>query len=110
MQPSCLHEIFEAQVDARPSDLALVCGAETLTYWELEERANRLARQLRSFGVGPGDFIALYLNRSEKPIVAILAVLKAGAAYIPLDPVYPAERIEHILSICIQKRKARMER
>lgn len=95
---SCLHEIFEAQADRRPSDLALVHQNGSLTYQELEHRANRLARYLRSLGAAPGELVGIYLERSEEAIVAILAVLKAGAAYVPIDPAYPGERILHIVT------------
>ena len=95
---TCLHEILEAQVEERPTATALIHGEAQLTYRELEERANRLARHLRAHGAAPGRLVGLYLERSEKPIVAILAILKAGAAYVPLDPAFPEERIGHILA------------
>lgn len=93
----CLHQLFEAQVDARPGHPALICGAKRLTYAELDACANRLARHLIARGAGPGMLIGHYFRRSEAPIIAILAILKAGAGYVPLDPTYPAERIAHIL-------------
>jgi amino acid adenylation domain-containing protein len=89
----CLHHLFEAQVDRAPEALAL----SALTYGELDRRANRLARHLQASGVRPGDRIALLLERSAEMIVAILAVLKTGAAYVPLDPAYPAERLAFTL-------------
>ncbi|MBN2296561.1 MAG: amino acid adenylation domain-containing protein [Pirellulales bacterium] len=94
----CLHELFEAQVDIRPLDLALICGDVSLTYRELEQRANQLARHIRSYGAGPGALVGLYFERSELPIIAVLACLKAGVAYIPLDPDYPQDRVRHILA------------
>ena len=93
----CLHHLFEAQVDVRPQDLALICGSRRLSYEELEHRSNQLAHYLRSFGVGPGKLVSLYFERSEKPIVALLAVLKAGAGYVPIDPNFPMDRVRHIL-------------
>jgi non-ribosomal peptide synthetase-like protein len=93
----CLHELFEAQVDRAPDDPALLCGEETLSYRELEARSNRLARALRDRGAGPGKLVGLYLERSARPIVAVLACLKAGAAYVPIDPIHPGERVRHIL-------------
>ena len=98
MHAPCLHEIFEAQADTRPADLALVCGPECLTYGHLEEAANRLARHLRALGAGPGTLVALYLERSARAIVTILAVLKSGSGYVPIDPMVPEDRVRHILS------------
>jgi non-ribosomal peptide synthetase-like protein len=92
-----LHRIFEEQVDRGAGDQALICGKVSLTYRELETRANRLAHRLRSLGVGPGEFVALLLDRSELSIVGILAVLKAGAAYVPLEPSHPDDRLRHIV-------------
>ena len=70
MESGCLHELFEAQVDLRPEASALICGAETLSYQELEARSNRLARYLRLHGAVPGKFVGLYFERSAQPIVA----------------------------------------
>src|SRR5438046_2891585 len=86
-----LHELFERQADSRPDHLAVECGDQRLTYAELERRANQLARLLRARGIERGSCVALLLPRSAEMIVAILAVLKTGAAYVPLDPGYPAE-------------------
>jgi non-ribosomal peptide synthetase-like protein len=97
MDEGCLHEIFERHVDTHPHDTALICGDRRLSYLEVERRANRLAWRLRSLGAGPGRLVALYLERSEKPIIAMLAILKAGAGYVPIDPAYPPDRIRHIL-------------
>jgi non-ribosomal peptide synthetase component F len=95
-QAPCLHELFEAQADARGQATALVCGELALSYAELEAQANRLAHYLRAAGVEPGSFVGLVFERSELPIVAILAVLKAGGAYVPLEPGYPDERMRFI--------------
>ncbi|MBI1745386.1 MAG: amino acid adenylation domain-containing protein [Acidobacteria bacterium] len=93
----CLHELFEAWVDLRPDAPAILSDGLCLSYKELEDRANRLARCIRTYGVGPGDLVAIYFERSAAPIVAILACLKAEVAYVPIDPIYPADRIRHIL-------------
>ncbi|MET7324685.1 amino acid adenylation domain-containing protein [Streptomyces sp. NPDC005549] len=89
----CLHEAFEARADATPEAVAVVQGADRLTYGEVNAAANRLAHHLRSLGVGPDDRVGLCLDRSAQLLVAELAVLKAGGAYVPLDPDYPASRI-----------------
>lgn len=93
----CLHELFERQVDLAPSATALVAGERTYTYAELDAKANQLARLLRFHEVGPGKLVAIYFDRSELPIIAILGCLKAGAAYVPIDPVHPVDRIRHML-------------
>ncbi|WP_189986854.1 AMP-binding protein, partial [Streptomyces capoamus] len=89
--------VLEAQAARTPDDDALVCGQEVLSYRELHARANRLARVLIGRGVGPERIVALALPRGVEQIVALLAVLKAGAAYLPVDPAYPAERIAYML-------------
>jgi non-ribosomal peptide synthetase-like protein len=98
LAPRCLHELFEAQVDESPDALAVVRGDVQWSYAELERRANRLARHLRNIGIRPGALVGLFLRRTEKSVVAILATLKAGAAYVPIDPEMPAERVRHIVS------------
>jgi glyine---[glycyl-carrier protein] ligase len=92
-----LVELFEAQVRRTPGATAAVFEAEELSYSELNERANRLAHLLISRGIGPEDVVALALPRSLEMIVALLGVLKSGAAYLPIDPDYPTERIAFIL-------------
>ncbi|HEV2149307.1 MAG TPA: amino acid adenylation domain-containing protein, partial [Longimicrobiaceae bacterium] len=94
---ACVHELFERRVERAPDAAALVFGDETLTYAELNRRANRLAHYLRELGVGPDVRVALGVERSPEMVVALLAVLKAGGAYVPLDPEYPAERLRHML-------------
>ncbi|MCY8315690.1 amino acid adenylation domain-containing protein [Bacillus vallismortis] len=94
---ACLPEQFEKQAALSPDAIAVVYEDQALRYAELNERANRLARMLISEGVGPEQFVALALPRSLEMAVGLLAVLKAGAAYLPLDPDYPADRIAFML-------------
>ena len=93
-----LHQLFEEQADKQPDELAVVDADNRLTYRQLNERANQLAGILRSNGVASGVIVALLLDRSVNSIVSILAVLKAGGTYLPIDPDYPLERIEYILN------------
>ncbi|MFF3306090.1 non-ribosomal peptide synthase/polyketide synthase [Streptomyces sp. NPDC002952] len=88
-----LPEVFQEQAARTPDAPAVLAGAECLSYRQLNERANRLARRLIEAGAGPERFVALALPRTADLIVALLAVLKSGAAYLPVDPGYPAERI-----------------
>ena len=90
-------EQFEAQVRQSPDAVALVFGDEELSYGVLNARANRLARRLRDRGVGTDVVVGLALDRGVEMMVALLAVLKAGGAYLPLDPDYPPERLSHML-------------
>ncbi|MFE0459880.1 amino acid adenylation domain-containing protein [Kitasatospora sp. NPDC058965] len=92
-----LSELFEAQAGRSPQATALVFEDTELTYAELNNRVDRLARLLVAHGAGPERVVALVLERSVELVVAILAVLKAGAAYLPVDPEYPAERIRHLI-------------
>ncbi|MFJ4658013.1 amino acid adenylation domain-containing protein [Nocardia sp. NPDC088792] len=96
-----LVSMFEAQVEATPHNIALSYEHETLTYRELDERANRLARELlmNGYGAGPESLVALAMRRSTELVVAMYAVLKAGAAYLPIDPDQPLERSGYILDI-----------
>ena len=96
--PFCLHERFAELAAARPSAPALTFGDQTLTYAEVDARANRLARRLRSLGVGVETRVALCLDRTLDFPIAILAVLKAGGAYVPLDPTYPSDRLGFVLA------------
>jgi amino acid adenylation domain-containing protein len=92
----CLHQAFEAHVDADPAAVAVLYGDEAISYRELEARANRLAHHLRGLGVGPEDRVGICVRRSPTVVEAILGVLKAGGAYVPLDADYPAERLAHM--------------
>ncbi|MEZ0027601.1 amino acid adenylation domain-containing protein, partial [Kitasatospora sp. MAP12-22] len=92
-----IHEHFERQVGVAPDAVAVACEGTELSYAELNARANRLARLLIAQGAGPERFVALALPRSELMLVALLAVLKSGAAYLPVDPEYPADRIAYMV-------------
>lgn len=93
-----LHRLFEEQATKSHGQIAVLCAERKLTYGQLDARSNRLARYLRRFGVESGSLVGVCMNRSEEMIVALLAILKAGAAYVPLDPIYPAERIAYVIS------------
>ncbi|MGP3977015.1 amino acid adenylation domain-containing protein, partial [Streptomyces sp. 8N114] len=95
--PTRLPDLFQEQVDRTPHATALEHAGTHLTYAELNTRANQLAHHLVALGVGPERVVALVLPRSVDMVVAILAVLKAGGAYLPIDPAYPADRIRFIL-------------
>ncbi|NUS90646.1 MAG: amino acid adenylation domain-containing protein, partial [Streptomyces sp.] len=95
--PVTLPALFEKQAARTPEHTALISGDHRLTYRQLDERANQLAHHLISLGVGPEDCVALALPRTELAIVAVFAVLKAGAAYVPIDPSYPQDRIDYLL-------------
>ena len=90
---ACVHHLFAAQAARTPGSVAVACGGDTLTYGELDARANRLARWLRARGVGPEARVGICLERRLELPAVLLAVLKAGAAYVPLDPGYPAGRL-----------------
>src|SRR5215212_2926985 len=89
-----MHGLFEAQVQRAPSAVAVVAGPERLTYQKLNEGANRLAHHLISLGVSREDRIGILLERTPDMLVSVLAVLKAGGSYVPLDPAYPRERVD----------------
>jgi amino acid adenylation domain-containing protein len=90
-------QMVEAQVARTPNAEAVVMGATTFTYAELNRRANRLARELRELGVGPDVMVGICMERSPAMLIALLGILKAGGAYVPLDPAYPAARIADIM-------------
>ncbi len=93
-----LHDLLVAQAARTPDALALVCGAERLTYAELDARSNRLARHLQGLGVGPDAIVGVCMARSVELVVALHAVLKAGGAYVPLDPEIPAQRLDYMIA------------
>jgi amino acid adenylation domain-containing protein len=93
----CLHELFEAQVARTPDATAAVFEDDRATYRELNARANQLARRLQKSGVAAGALAAIFMERSLGMLIAVLGVLKAGAAYVPLDPAWPRERLDFIL-------------
>ncbi|MET0646295.1 MAG: amino acid adenylation domain-containing protein [Pyrinomonadaceae bacterium] len=92
----CVQNLFERQAGLTPDATAVVFGDERLTYRQLDERASRLARGLRGLGVGRESRVGVMVGRSAELPVALLAVLKAGAAYVPLDPTYPADRLAYM--------------
>ncbi len=93
-----LHQLFERQADLRPEAPAGICRGETITYGELEARANRLAHRLRALGVRRGEPVGLWMERSLDLLAAVLGILKSGGLYVPLDAAWPAERVESILA------------
>ena len=95
-----LHNLFEAQAARTPDAVAVVSDGRTLSYGELDRRANQLAHALRRRGVGPDILVGLCVNRTPDMIVALLGILKAGGAYVPLDPEYPADRLAFMLEDC----------
>ncbi|MEV0122286.1 amino acid adenylation domain-containing protein [Streptomyces sp. NPDC050703] len=95
--PTTLPALVEARAAADPAATAVICGDTTMTYVELNARANRLAHRLIALGIGPEQYVALSLPRSTELVVAVLAVVKSGAAYLPLDPDHPAARTESVL-------------
>ncbi|MEO3930183.1 amino acid adenylation domain-containing protein [Micromonosporaceae bacterium B7E4] len=91
--PACLHQLVERQASRTPDAVAVIDGADRLTYRELDRRANAMAWRLRDLGAGPERIVAIHLPRGREMIVAILGVLKAGAAYLPLEPAVPTARL-----------------
>src|SRR3954452_5828728 len=91
------HELFEQQAALTPEAVAVVFGGETLSYRELNERANQAAHYLRRNGVGPDTLVGLCMERTPLLVIALLAVWKAGGAYVPLDPSYPKERLSFMI-------------
>jgi len=92
---TCVHQFFEQEVMRRPEDVAVVFEGTSLSYGDLNARANKLAHRLIAMGVSPGDFVGIYVPRSLDLLIGSLAILKAGGAYVPLDPSYPEDRIAH---------------
>jgi len=96
---SCFHEIFALQASLAPEAVAAVCDGEQLTYRQLDRRSSGLALQLAAEGVGPGGIVALLADRGLGFLTAVLAVLKTGAAYLPLDPGHPEQRLAQVLEL-----------
>ncbi len=93
----CVHQLFEAQAVRTPDAIAVVFGKESLTYGELDCRANQLAHHLIKLGAKPNGLVGICLERSLEMVVGLFAILKAGSAYVPLDPAYPRDRIAYML-------------
>src|SRR5262249_12719581 len=89
---------FEAHARRAPERPALVLGGSEISYGELDARANQVAHHLRAVGVGPNTRVGLYLERSIEMVIGILGILKAGAAYVPVDPEYPPDRVSFMLA------------
>lgn len=96
-QHFCLHQLIEAQVRRTPEAIALVCEDERISYRELDKKANQLAHYLQQHGVGPEVLVGIFMERSLEMVIALLAVLKAGGAYLPLDRAYPQQRLEFMI-------------
>src|SRR5262249_51865522 len=96
-QDRCIHELFREQVERAPEQIALIGNYQQLSYRDLNRRANQLAAFLQRLGVGPEAVVGLCLERSVEMVVAVMGVLKAGGAYLPLDPEYPLERLALML-------------
>ncbi|HIQ21351.1 MAG TPA: amino acid adenylation domain-containing protein, partial [Planctomycetes bacterium] len=92
-----VHQLFERQAARTPDAAAVISAGTTITYRELDQRANRLAHHLRRLGAGPGTLVGLCFDRSPELIVSLLGILKAGAAYVPLDPDYPQARLAYMV-------------
>ncbi len=92
-----VHELIEAQVRRTPGAVALICGADVLTYEEMDRRATGLATELRDLGAAPGVFVGICMDRSANLVVGLLAVLKAGSTYLPIDPSSPPGRVAFLL-------------
>jgi amino acid adenylation domain-containing protein/natural product biosynthesis luciferase-like monooxygenase protein len=94
----CVHDLISEQATSRPHSVAVICEGRQLTYAELDRRSNQLARHLRDLGVGPEVVVGLNVERSLETVVALLAILKSGGAYLPVDPGYPRERLAAVLA------------
>lgn len=95
--PEAVHQIFERQTISRPDQVAIRCDEQSLTYADLNRRANRIAHHLRRLGVGPDIPVGICMERSFDLVAGMLAILKAGGAYVPLDPGHPAARLDYVL-------------
>ncbi len=94
----CIHQLFEQQVAATPDAIAVIFADQQLTYRELNDRSNQLAHYLQSLGVQPESLVGIAVERSLEMVIGLLGILKSGAAYVPLDPAYPPDRLAHILA------------
>lgn len=97
MTASCIHELCQRQARLRPDSLAVIYGEQRLTYKDLNSKANQLARALRKQGCGPETIVGLCVERSPEMVIGLLGILKAGAAYLLLDPTYPKDRLGYML-------------
>jgi surfactin family lipopeptide synthetase A len=93
----CVHQLFEQQVDRTPNSVAVVFGNQSLTYRELDHRSNQLAHHLLRLGAKPDGLIGICVERGLEMVIGLMGILKAGSAYVPLDPAYPADRIAFML-------------
>lgn len=93
-----IHKLFEEQVEKTPNNIAIVFEGNSLTYKELNEKSNSLALVLRNYEIKNNDLVGIILDRSIEMVIALLGILKSGAAYVPIDPAYPKERIEYMLN------------
>ncbi|MGK7888331.1 MAG: amino acid adenylation domain-containing protein [Leptolyngbyaceae cyanobacterium] len=96
-QDQCIHQLFESQVEQCPNAVAVVFENQQLSYRALNTQANQLAHTLQQHGVKVGDLVGIYVERSVEMVVGLLAILKAGAAYVPLDPTYPQHRLNYMI-------------
>ncbi|MBJ3792176.1 AMP-binding protein, partial [Bacillus sp. OA1] len=92
-----IHRLFEEQVERTPNKVAVVFDKQQLTYKELNEKSNQIARILQNKGVQPDTIVGIMIERSLEMIIGIMGILKSGAAYLPIDPEYPEERIKYIV-------------
>ena len=97
-QTACIHQLFTIQTEKTPDATALIFGDEKLTYSELNHRANQLAQYLQDLGVTPETIVGICMERSVEMVVGILGIMKAGGAYLPLDPSYPQQRLAYMLA------------
>ncbi len=95
--PLCVHELIERQADKTPHAVAVVCSQQRLSYLQLNQKADRLARYLLEAGVGIGSRVGIHLRRSAEMMIAVLGVMKAGAAYVPLEAGLPSQRVEYMM-------------
>ncbi len=94
---ACIHHLFEEQVDRTPDTTAVIFEERSISYRDLDARANQVAAYLRELGVGPDSLVGVHVERSLELMIAVLGVQKAGGAYVPLDPTYPPDRLEHMI-------------